>query len=252
MHARSRSSSVSRLFSSITIVRFSRPTASPSLIGTRYSPVLDFRTYMPFLRHRAYELQEPSSTFYNAENRTTLRSRLDRLDGQVREELKRQGFDDSRIHTERMLNMRFDGTDTALMVVPAPNDGDGDEDFEAAFKRVYQAEFGFLLDTKSIIVDDVKVRGIGKTFDTLGESVYKEVERLEKRPVDRKKADSTYSVYFDGVGRVRDTPVFLLDSLELGDTVEGPAMIIDNTQTIVLIPGAKAVLTSKQLYITLD
>ncbi|KAI0808216.1 5-oxoprolinase [Fomes fomentarius] len=215
-----------------------------------YSSILS--AYGLALADRAYELQEPSSTFYTAENRTTLRSRLDRLDGQVREELKRQGFDDSRIHTERMLNMRFDGTDTALMVVPVPNDGDGDEDFEAAFKRVYQAEFGFLLDTKSTIVDDVKVRGIGKTFDTLGESVYKEVERLEQRPVDRKKADSTYSVYFDGVGRVGDTPVFLLNSLELGDTVEGPAMIIDNTQTIVLIPGAKGVLTSKQLYITLD
>ena len=169
----------------------------------------------------------------------------------MREELKRQGFEDGRIHTERMLNMRFEGTDTALMVVPAPEDGDGKEDFEAAFRRVYKAEFGFLLDTKSIIVDDVKVRGIGKTFDTLGESVYKEVERLERRPVDKSKADSTYSTYFEGVGRVEDTPVFLLTSLKLGDTIEGPAMIIDNTQTIVLIPGATAVLTSKQLYITL-
>lgn len=202
--------------------------------------------------YRAYELQEPSSTFYTTENRPTLKARLDRLDAQVREELRRQGFEGARVHTERMLNMRFEGTDTALTVVPVPADGDGQEDFEAAFRRVYKAEFGFLLDTKSIIVDDVKVRGIGKTFDTLGESVFREVTRLEKRPVDRTRANSTYSTYFDGVGRVEDTPVFLLGSLELGDTVQGPAMIIDNTQTIVLIPGATAVLTSKQLYITLE
>ena len=53
--------------------------------------------------------------------------------------------------------MRFEGTDTALMVV-ANNEKDGDgEDFEAAFKRDYKTEFGFLLDTKSIIVDDIKV-----------------------------------------------------------------------------------------------
>jgi 5-oxoprolinase (ATP-hydrolysing) len=57
-----------------------------------------------------------------------------------------------------MLNMRFEGTDTALMVLPAAGDGDGAEDFEAAFRRVYKAEFGFLLETKTIIVDDVKVR----------------------------------------------------------------------------------------------
>lgn len=53
--------------------------------------------------------------------------------------------------------MRFEGTDTALMVLPTTKDGDGNEDFEAAFKRVYKVEFGFLLETKTIIVDDVKV-----------------------------------------------------------------------------------------------
>lgn len=58
-------------------------------------------------------------------------------------------------------------------------------------------------------------------------------------------------MYFDKVGRVADTPVFLLDNLGVGDEVTGPAMIIDNTQTIVIVPGARAVLTSKHLYITL-
>lgn len=106
----------------------------------------------------AFELQEPSSTFYTTENRGTLKARLNRLDAEVREELGRQGFKGEHVHTERLLNMRFEGTDTALMVLPDTQDGDGDEDFEAAFKRVYKAEFGFLLETKTIIVDDVKVR----------------------------------------------------------------------------------------------
>lgn len=56
-----------------------------------------------------------------------------------------------------MLNMRFEGTDTALMVLPSASDGNGNEDFGAAFKRIYKSEFGFLLETKTIIVDDVKV-----------------------------------------------------------------------------------------------
>lgn len=76
---------------------------------------------------------------------------------------------------------------------------------------------------------------------------------LKTRAVDRKsQADSFQSVYFDEVGRVDDTPVFLLDQLEVGDEIEGPAMIIDDTQTIVLVPGAKGVLTQKHLYITLN
>ncbi|KAG1858565.1 Hydantoinase/oxoprolinase-domain-containing protein [Suillus subluteus] len=215
----------------------------------RYSSILS--AYGLALADRAYELQEPSSTFYSAQTRRYLTARLDKLTSDVKVELKRQGFEGDRVRVERMLNMRFEGTDTALMVLPNENDGDGTEDFEAAFRRVYKAEFGFLLDTKSIIVDDVKVRGIGKTFDHLGESVYSEVDRLEKNPVLRSRADSTYSVYFDKVGRVADTPVFLLDNLVVGDEVTGPAMIIDNTQTIVIVPGARAVLTSKHLYITL-
>ena len=66
-----------------------------------------------------------------------------------------------------------------------------------------------------------------------------------------KKPDTTFSVYFNEVGRV-DTPVYLLPALEIGDELEGPAMIIDDTQTIVLIPGARAVLTRKHLFITLE
>ncbi|PPQ65042.1 hypothetical protein CVT26_015738 [Gymnopilus dilepis] len=217
----------------------------------RYSSILS--AYGLALADRAYELQEPSSTFYTQQNVPTLKARLDKMTSEVQTELKKQGFEDSRIHVERMLNMRFEGTDTALMVLPTEKDGDGKEDFEAAFKRVYKAEFGFLLDTKSIIVDDIKVRGIGKTFDTLGESVYAEVARLQTQKVDHEaKVETRYSVYFDKVGRVDDTPVFLLDKLEVGDVVEGPAMIIDDTQTIVVVPDAKAILTSKHLFITLE
>ena len=60
-----------------------------------------------------------------------------------------------------MLNMRFDGTDTVLMVVPSLGQA-REEDFESAFKE-YNTQFGFLLDTKHIIVDDIKVCGYSLT-----------------------------------------------------------------------------------------
>jgi 5-oxoprolinase (ATP-hydrolysing) len=62
--------------------------------------------------------------------------------------------------------MRFEGTDTALMVLPLKSDGaaNGEEDFEAAFKWVYKSEFGFLLETKTIIVDDIKMRISSRVF----------------------------------------------------------------------------------------
>ncbi|KAF9036133.1 hypothetical protein BDZ89DRAFT_1157685 [Hymenopellis radicata] len=210
----------------------------------RYSSILS--AYGLALADRAYELQEPSSAFYSESTKPTLLARLDKLTHDVQTELRRQGFEDSRIHVERMLNMRFEGTDTALMVLPAPGEN---EDFEAAFKRVYKSEFGFLLETKTITVDDIKVRGIGKTFDTLGESVYSEVSRLQRSTVSPDSSDSKHSVYFEKLGRVNDTPVYLLDQLRVGDEVKGPAMIIDDTQTIVIVPGATALVTSRHLYV---
>lgn len=147
---------VSRLSSFTAIALFYPHMASLSQIGMFFL-MLEVDRLDSAVFNSAFELQEPSSTFYTAENRKGLVQRLDKLDAEVRAELKRQGFDGEYVHTERMLNMRFEGTDTALMVLPRAEDGDGNEDFEAAFKRVYKAEFGFLLETKTITVDDVKV-----------------------------------------------------------------------------------------------
>ena len=116
---------------------------------TSLSPIMTTMALPPALR--SFELQELSSAFYTPANLPPLLSRLDKLEIDAHAELKRQGFEGSRVHIERMLNMRFDGTDTALMVVVK------EEDFESAFKKEYKTQFGFLLDTKHIIVDDIKV-----------------------------------------------------------------------------------------------
>jgi N-methylhydantoinase A/oxoprolinase/acetone carboxylase beta subunit len=126
------------------------------------SPIGEFRpshNYNPVFTppSSAYELQEPSSTFYSSSTRPILTSRLNTLTANVKRELRRQGFPPDRIQVERMLNMRFEGTDTSLMVLPDAKDGDGEEDFEAAFRRVYKTEFGFLLQGQSVSVDDIKV-----------------------------------------------------------------------------------------------
>ena len=80
--------------------------------------------------------------------------------------------------------------------------------------------------------------------------MFEEVEEIDSRPVDEKKCESLHSVYFEGKGRV-DTPLYLLGGLDVGEVIRGPAMIIDNTQTIVLDPGSEALVTSKHLFITL-
>jgi 5-oxoprolinase (ATP-hydrolysing) len=85
-----------------------------------------------------------------------------------------------------------------------------------------------------------QVKGVGKTFDSLGESVYDEVAKLERRRVDKSpksvKVDSHQDVFVSPPGSMKgrreSVAVFQLGSLDVGDVVEGPALIIDATQTI--------------------
>jgi 5-oxoprolinase (ATP-hydrolysing) len=101
-----------------------------------------------------YETQEPSSYVFGDETLPTLTKRLDKLSEIVRKELVRQGFSSDRIHLDRRLNMRFDGTDTALLI-----SSEKDTNFETEFKKSYQQEFGFLLESR-VMVDDINVRCI--------------------------------------------------------------------------------------------
>ena len=63
-----------------------------------------------------YELQEPSSALYNPTNVPALHARLDTLQEKVSTELQRQGFEVDQIQIERLLHMRFNGSDTSLMM----------------------------------------------------------------------------------------------------------------------------------------
>lgn len=222
----------------------------------RYSSILS--AYGLALADRAHERQEPCSSALSPE----LIDRLDALESSVREELSEQGFSKpGQVKIDRLLNMRFDGTDTMLMITVPPSSGSAENDsrekqierFEERFLHDYKHEFGFLLEEKRIVVDDIKVRGTGKTYDTLGPSVFEELETLQRIRVttdNSAKVDAFHSVYFDQ-GRVDKTPVFKLEKLDLGDEIVGPAVILDETQTVVVVPNAKVLVTSGHLVIEL-
>ncbi|KAG8975636.1 hypothetical protein FRC05_005429 [Tulasnella sp. 425] len=221
----------------------------------RYSSILS--AYGLALADRAVEQQEPSAEIFSESSFPRLLNRLNNLTNSVKAALEKQGFNGSRVMFERYLNMRWEGTDTAMMALGSSPRGDEDvpkEDFEDAFKKAYKHEFGFLLEGKRIIVDDIKVRGIGKTFDSLGPSVFQELAELKTNKIDHgttKKKETTTSVYFESVGRVDDTPVYKLPDLDVGDVLRGPAMILDDTQTIVVVPDAEVTVTRNHLYIVL-
>ncbi|KAL9931529.1 hypothetical protein V8E36_009526 [Tilletia maclaganii] len=214
----------------------------------KYSSILS--AYGMALADRVFDKSTPASETWGSEGSSArLEKKFSELEKQVREELAKQGFKDDRIQLEKMLNMRYDGTDTALMTLK-PEEGD---DFEAAFTKQYKQEFGFVLKGKAIIIDDVRVKGIGKSYDSLGETVHAEHKRLAAEDGGFRDSEAVAKaekrqVYFVDQGRV-DTPIVKLEDVKVGEKVQGPAICIDETQTILIEPGCEAHMTSSCVWI---
>ncbi|OAV94804.1 hypothetical protein, variant [Puccinia triticina 1-1 BBBD Race 1] len=203
------------------------------------------------LADRVVEAQTPSAVVYQPSGpaRRALEDQLARLQAQVVDSLHKQGFEDRRIVVERFLNMRYDGTDTALMVLDPssarpPNSGQGEPDYFdylAAFKAAYRQQFGFILaPSVAVVCDDVRVRGSGKSSEAEGESVAAQLARIRFAPFALPPADEGgfAMVFFEQtMGRVR-TPVLALEKFRPGDILDGPAVLLDQTQTVVVDPDA--------------
>ncbi|KAE8212642.1 hypothetical protein CF327_g3738 [Tilletia walkeri] len=214
----------------------------------KYSSILS--AYGMALADRVFDKSTPASETWGAEGALDrLKRKFEGLEREVRAQLEKQGFQGDRIRLEKMLNMRYDGTDTALMTLK-PEDGD---DFEAVFTKQYKQEFGFVLKGKSIIIDDVRVKGIGKSYDSLGESVHAEHKRLSSQDGGFRDSEAVQkaekrAVYFVDRGRV-ETPIVRLKDVRVGEKVQGPAICIDETQTILIEPGCEAHMTSSSVWI---
>ncbi|GAB7344536.1 hypothetical protein MBLNU457_2362t1 [Dothideomycetes sp. NU457] len=222
----------------------------------RYSSVLS--AYGMALADVVDERQEPESKVWSDKDdvRKYLQDKMAELKKRSVATLKDQGFEDDKIHFEEYLNMRYRGTESALMVVkPTKEDaekkfGGDDWNFGKAFVEQHEQEFGFTLPDRDIIVDDVRARGIGKTFEGLEKTVDQQLKEI--KPKDIGKEDKVYGrtkVYFEG-GR-QDTAIYKLEDLEVGDRIQGPAIIADGTQTIVITPDATALIIQTHVVINI-
>jgi 5-oxoprolinase (ATP-hydrolysing) len=221
----------------------------------KYSSVLS--AYGMELADVVDESQEPESKVWSDEAtvRQDLKLKMDELKKKSAIKLREQGFEDESIIFEEYLNMRYRGTESALMIPkPMPEEADyyyrGDQwAFGKAFVRQHEQEFGFTLPDRDIIVDDVRVRGIGKSFRDLGKTVDQQLKDAKPKDVSSVKRYDTREVYFEG-GR-RDTPIYKLGDLKVDDHVKGPAILADNTQTLIVPPGTAALITETHVIINI-
>ncbi|XP_064910786.1 5-oxoprolinase isoform X2 [Columba livia] len=183
------------------------------------------------------EAQEPCALRYEPQSFARLDARLDALRRRCRDALRQQGFSGEQIRTEGFLHLRYEGTDCALMCSakghPPTDRSCRAGDFLAAFTSRYQAEFGFTIPGRAVLVDDVRVRGTGSS----GVSCDTPLEPSGKLP----RVETVTRCYFEE--GYMDTPVFLLEELGCGHSIPGPAILIDKNSTIVVEPGCTASIT---------
>ncbi|NIA19470.1 MAG: 5-oxoprolinase, partial [Xanthomonadaceae bacterium] len=202
----------------------------------RYAGILS--AYGMGLADVVIERQRPAAVIYEQKNRSELQMGLQELSQLAVEELVNQEFSREDISITSYLNLRYQGTDTALMI-PTPDDGDYDQALTAAYRR----EFGFNLEQRDIIVDDLRVRAVGRG------------SRLKQFPLPAAKGRpqpiQQSKCYF--TGGWQKTPVYQLEKLGPGHTIKGPSLIMHDTATILIEPESTAIITdSGDMEITID
>lgn len=215
----------------------------------KYSGILS--AYGMALADVVHEAQEPCGLKFENQNLLAIETSLDKLSQTCVDQLKLQGFEDDNIALQPYLHLRYNGTDCAIMTSPEKNEQSSKDslvmkygDFMSSFIKRYQKEFGFILEGRVIIVDDIRVRGSGKS-KTPEEQDIRVTENPTPTPT------KIANVFFDD--QWLETKIFLRENLLARHSILGPAVIIDSLSTIIVEPSCRADITLKgDIIITIE
>lgn len=196
----------------------------------RYGGVLS--AYGLSMADAVQESQEPTAQVYNVENAEFMEDmnhHLETLAVNATAKLTAQGYDADQVVVEKYINMRYEGTDNAIMICESP-----DMTFAESFVKQYQREFGFVLEGRELLIDDYRVRARvpGSTPPP----------QPPVSPKGTPPARYQHSAYFE-TGWLQ-VPVYKMEDLEPGHELEGPCIIVQAISTVVLEMGCKAVITA--------
>lgn len=212
------------------------------------------------------EAQEPFNEVLTADSLPKISARREHLRKFGTDALIQQGVDQAAIRHDVYLNLRYRGSDTTLKILE-PADGDWKREFIAEHLR----EFSFVLPAdREVLVDDIRVRAIGVSTESTkdnealeqelkGESftpinvdkLAAETVRVSLLPLETLSNNSQRPMYFKH-GGFHQASVLLLKDLSPGNLVSGPAVIIDDTATVVVAPKCKARVLSSHIIIDVE
>ena len=155
---------------------------------------------------------------------------LARLARTATDELEKQGVALARIDVHRRVHLRYEGTDSALVVAAAAASG-----LQAAFEVAYRQRFAFLMEGRRLVVEAVSVEAVG-AGDAHDETRH---ELVEAGP-----APIAARVRMYGEGRWHEAALVERASALPGQTITGPAIVAERNATTVVEPGWQARVTA--------
>jgi 5-oxoprolinase (ATP-hydrolysing) len=158
----------------------------------------------------------------------SIRSELSALGDVAKDEVARQGVPASRISVKQRVHLRYDGTDSAL-VVPFGTA----EQMQYAFETAYQQRFSFLMRERALIAEAISVEAIGASDSGMG--------TFNAEQTSAGAAVATASM--TSGGKTHSTPVYRRDDLAPHQEIDGPAIIAERNATTVVEPGWRAEVT---------
>jgi 5-oxoprolinase (ATP-hydrolysing) len=162
----------------------------------------------------------------NAEDE--LAARLAALGASATESLQAQGVAGERIALLRRVHLRYEGTDSALVV-----SFDTAAAMQAQFETAYKRRFSFLMPARALIVEAISVEALGRS-DAPPE-VPAAAATAAALPLE------TVPMFVDGAWA--DVPLFERATLAPGALVTGPAILAEANATTVIEAGWQACVT---------
>ncbi len=150
------------------------------------------------------------------------------------DELTAQGVKEDVITTHLRAHIRYAGTDTVLSIEATYPQHDQAERLRAEFEAAHKRRFGFIAENKALVIDAIE-------FETVGGGAGEGEAKCSA--IDAGEATASRHTRFYSHGAFHDASVVVRETMQRGQTVTGPAIIIEKNQTIVIEDGWQARLT---------
>jgi 5-oxoprolinase (ATP-hydrolysing) len=140
-----------------------------------------------------------------------------------------------RIELRQRVHLRYEGTDSALVV----SWGDLAQ-LVAGFEAAYRQRFAFLMQGKALVVEAVSVEAVlpGDAPEEAAHTLHPE------RDVPRRDTVRVYAANAQGMAQWQDAALVVREDMRPGDVIDGPAIIAEKNATTVVEPGWQARLTA--------